>query len=285
MFKIVKKISSTATIRLCRNITSRTVFPLETQKVLDELNAMDENRRNRVELAAAHRGLDMCDLSEGVCNHLTTLAPAKDHPNTTVMLAASYGLHWSEVTASNIIGLNDENEVVEGQGEPQNSAICIHRGLYKSRPDITTVLHTHMPYITALAMAEGRSFRFLHQNSSKFYNDIAYDLELETFAESEEEGLRLGEKLGDKRILIMGNHGVVVATKSIAKAFDMLFYLERFAKIQVLAESTGRKLINLSPKALEELSSYDDHYWEKFEVAHFSSVIRRLKKNQPDFQE
>ncbi|CAM1295325.1 Uncharacterised protein g1251 [Pycnogonum litorale] len=268
-----------------KKLPSKKVFPVQTQRVLDELDASNPNRRSRIELAAAYRGLDMYGLGEGVCNHLTTLAPAQNNPNDRVMLVSSFGLHWSEVTASNLVGLNDKNEVVEGEGEPQNAAICIHRGIYNARPDVTTIMHAHMPYTTALALSKSSSLRYLHQNTLKFHNKVAYDLDFNGLAEVEDEGKRLGRILGDKQIMMMGNHGVLVVADSIHKAFDLTYYVERSAMYQVLAESTGRELNDLPEKAMQKFfSELEDGYWEKFEVAHFCSLIRRLQRLQPDFQ-
>ncbi len=72
----------------------------------------------------------------------------------------------------------------------------------------------------------------MHQNSLRFYNRVAYDCDFEQAGTSLEEGRRLGDKLGDKEVLMMGNHGVMCVGHSVAWAFDQMYYLEKVAMFQ-----------------------------------------------------
>ncbi|XP_013793002.1 adducin-related protein C1289.14-like, partial [Limulus polyphemus] len=189
------------------------------------------NWKIRIQLAAAYRGLEAYNMNEGVCNHLTALAPASSD-NGEVMLVIPYGLHWSEVTPSCLIGLNSNNEVIEGKGTPETSAACIHRGIYRSCPNIRSILHTHAPYATALGCLETPTLRMVHQNSARFLNREAYDTDYSGLVHDVEEGIRLGNVLGNKDALFMGNHGVITVADNIASAFDNMYYLERAAMVQ-----------------------------------------------------
>ncbi|KAG0728408.1 Adducin-related protein C1289.14 [Chionoecetes opilio] len=207
------------------------------------------NKAARLELAAAYRGLDQLGLNEGVCNHLSMMAPYADGQGKA-MLVISYGLHWSEVTASNLLGLNERAEVVEGEGHVDVTASCIHLGIRQVRPDATVILHTHQPYATARSLPldlhpgcmKDPTLLMVHQNSTRFYKRVAYDTNYSGLALAMDEGKRLGEALGDKDILIMGHHGVLSVANSVAVAFEHLYYLERAAQLQVCCTAISFRL-------------------------------------------
>ncbi|KAK4313678.1 hypothetical protein Pmani_014967 [Petrolisthes manimaculis] len=241
------------------------------------------NRAARLELAAAYRGLDQLGLNEGVSNHLSVLAPRADGDGK-VMLVFPEGLHWKEVTASNLVGLDKDARTVEGEGSPETTASVIHLALHRYRPDTTVVMHTHQPYVTALALMEDMELRMVHQNSLRFWQRVAYDNVYAGVAYDVEEGERLAQALGDKDVLIMANHGVLVTAPTIAMACEMLYFLERAAMVQILAMSTQQKLREipeevgrkLKPEYMKRAQTYADDF--------FYSMYRLLKQSQPDFE-
>lgn len=241
------------------------------------------NKAARLELAAAYRGLDQLGLNEGVCNHLSIMAPRADGEGQ-IMLVNSYGLHWSEVTASNLVGLNERAEVVEGEGFVDIAASCIHLGIRQARPDAKVLMHTHQSYATALASMKNPELLMVHQNSTRFYKRIAYDNNYSGLAEAMDEGKRLGEALGDKDILFMGHHGVLSVGAEVSIAFDHLYYLERAAQLQVLALAMGKE-VELIPE--ENCKMTCDSFWQNmkgYSDAHFFSMYRRLRKTEPEFE-
>lgn len=217
---------------------------------MDPEVAREKNREARIQLADAYQICTKLDLNEGVCNHLSMIAPAADG-NGKVMLLIPYGLRWCEVTPDNLVGLNDDNKVVEGKGDPEPVATNIHRGVHLSRDDITAVFHVHSPYATALGCLEDFHLQPCHQHAIRYHGRLAYDTEYTGFANSMDEGLRLGKVLGKKDVLLMCNHGALVVAPNVALAFDDLYYLERAAMFQILAMSTGKKL-RLFPEAVCE---------------------------------
>ncbi|XP_063872252.1 uncharacterized protein LOC135106829 [Scylla paramamosain] len=242
------------------------------------------NKAARMELAAAYRGLDLLGLNEGVCNHLSIMAPRADGEGQ-IMLVNAYGLHWSEVTASNLVGLNERAEMVEGKGIVDIAASCIHLGIRQIRPDAKVLMHTHQPYATALACMKDPELLMVHQNSARFYKKVAYDNKYSGLAEAIDEGKRLGEALGDKDILFMGHHGVLSVGAEVSIAFDNLYYLERAAQLQVQCMSM-RKEVDLIPE--EDCKKTCDSFWKNikgYSEAHFFSMYRRLRKTQPEFEQ
>ena len=192
----------------------------------------------RADLAAAFQLAAHFGLHEGICNHFSYAVP--DAPGH--FLLNPHGVHWSLLRASDLLVVDDEGRVLEGEGQVESTAFCIHSRIHARHPQAACVLHTHMPHATALTVLEGGRLEPVHQNSLRFYNDVAYDRDYNGLAETLEEGDRLAEALGDRRILFMANHGIIVVGPDIARAFDDLYYLERACEVQVLAMSTGRPL-------------------------------------------
>src|SRR5690606_35602823 len=130
-------------------------------------------RQIRIDLAAAYRMAARQGLNEGICNHFTMMVPGTEDR----FLLIPYGLHWSEVTASSLIEVDFAGNVIEGEGEAEATAFCIHAPIHRARPDAVCLLHTHMPHATALSLLEDFRFPFVSQNELGFYGRIAYDEE------------------------------------------------------------------------------------------------------------
>ena len=199
--------------------------------------AASAERQARVDLAAAFRLAVRMDLHEGVCNHFTLMLPDGKR-----FLLNAYGLHWSEVTASNLLALDARGNVLEGEGEAEKTAFYIHSRIHLAHPRAVCVLHTHMPYATALTLLEPGRLEMVEQNALRFADDIAYDDTYNGLVVDDAEGDRLARVLGDKRVLFLANHGVIVVGPSVAEAFDLMYYLERACRLQVLARATGLPL-------------------------------------------
>ncbi|KFM81080.1 Adducin-related protein, partial [Stegodyphus mimosarum] len=240
------------------------------------------NNDSRVRLAAAYRGLDQYGLNEGICNHLSAVAPSISGDGD-VMLIIPFGLHWKEVTPSLLIGVNEKNEVVEGNGEPEITALCIHRGIYSQCPNVKCVMHTHMPYATALTCLHNPEVLMIHQNSARFHNRIAYDTSYGGLGDSFLEGKRLAQVIGNKDVLFMCNHGVMTVAQSIAIAFDNMYYLERAAMIQVLAHNTQKTLREIEPEIVDLTSKQIWSCLDKYAESHLNVMIRRLRTISPEF--
>jgi ribulose-5-phosphate 4-epimerase/fuculose-1-phosphate aldolase len=207
-----------------------------------------EWQQARVDLAAVLRWSARLGLHEGVCNHYTVML-ARDR-----FLINPHHMHWSTASASKLIVIDDKGETVEGDGRPARTGFNIHTRIHL-KTGAKVVLHTHMPYATALACVKGGRLEMAHQNAARFWGLCAYDEEFNGFANATDEGDRMAGKLGDKRILFLGNHGVIVTGETVADAFDDLYYLERACQVQVLAMSTGRPMMlipDATAKALRD---------------------------------
>jgi ribulose-5-phosphate 4-epimerase/fuculose-1-phosphate aldolase len=130
----------------------------------------DAERRARIDLAACHRLAARFGFNEGIDNHLTMLIPGYSDR----FYLAPFGLLWSEVKASDLLELNFSGTVVAGHGLVEDTALYIHLSVHRLLPQARCVLHTHMPYATALSMLEDPRLEMAGQNALGFHGDIAY---------------------------------------------------------------------------------------------------------------
>jgi ribulose-5-phosphate 4-epimerase/fuculose-1-phosphate aldolase len=243
---------------------------------MHELGASAE-RAVRVDLAAAFRLAVRMDLHEGVCNHFSAMLDARR------FLLNSYGLHWSEVTASNLVALDGDGNVLEGKGEIEKTAFYIHSRIHLANPHAKCVLHTHMPYATALTLLEGGRLEMVEQNALRFHDDIAYDDIYNGLVVDPAEGDRLAQVLGHKRVLFLSNHGVIVVGPTVAEAFDSLYYLERACRLQVLARATGLPFRKVRAEVVRETNRLIAADTPKYAGAHFTALKRILDREEPAY--
>lgn len=194
-------------------------------------------RAARVDLAACHRLAARFGFSEGIDNHMTLLVPGRGDR----FLLAPFGLLWSEVKASDFMEIDFTGQVMAGKGLVEPTALHIHLAVHRRVPQAACILHTHMLYATALSMLEEPKLQMAGQNALGFYDDIAY-ADYRGLALDQTEGERLAVALGDKSVLMLRNHGVVITGLSVAQAFERLYFLERACQTQVIALSTGGRL-------------------------------------------
>jgi len=232
----------------------------------------------RVDLAAAFRLAVRLDLHEGVCNHFSVMLP-----DGKTFFLNRYGLHWSEVTASNLLMLDADGRVLAGEGEFEKTAFYIHSRIHLANPAAACVLHTHMPYATALTLLDNGRLQMVEQNALRFHDDIAYDDTYNGLVVDPAEGDRLARALGDKRVMFLANHGVIVVGPSVAEAFDLMYYLERACRLQVLARSMGGKLRAVRPEVVADTYRLMRADAPKYAAAHFSALKRVLEREEPDY--
>jgi ribulose-5-phosphate 4-epimerase/fuculose-1-phosphate aldolase len=225
----------------------------------------------RVDLAAALRLAARFDLHEGICNHFSFAPP--ERPDA--FLVNPFGKHWSQLTASDLLLVDHDGRVLEGEGELETTAFCIHSRIHREHPSAACVLHTHMPYATALTALADTPLEPISQNALRYYNDVAYDGSYNGLAKDVDEGERMAKALGGKRVLFLANHGVVVVGPNIARAFEDLYYLERACQVQVLAHSTGRPLRRVSDN-IAGATFTDSDKQQHYADAHFAALKRLL---------
>ena len=239
----------------------------------------------RVDLAAALRWAARLGLHEGVDNHFSAAVPDDDGIlRGQRFLINPYGWHWSEITASSLVLCDAEGNVLEGDNEVEDTAFFIHSRIHVARPNAAVVLHTHMPYATAIALVEAGRLKMCEQNALMFDGRIAYDDEYAGLATDRAEGDRLAALLGNRDILFMASHGIVVTGPSVAEAFNDLYYLERAAMFQVLARASGGRLRTLSDAVRRTAQEQFAGERAKLAERHFTALRRILDAEQPEYR-
>lgn len=240
----------------------------------------DEIWQSRVDLAACLRMAARLGLEEGICNHFSAVVPG--HPD--LFLVNRLGWAFQEATASSLLICDFDGNVIAGDGVPEATAFFIHARLHKMSPRVGAAFHTHMPNATALSMVEGDPFVWAGQTALKFYGRVAVDENYNGLALDEREGDRIAAVLGDKDILFMKNHGVMVCAPNIAEAWDDLYYLERAAEVQLKAMSTGRQLIAVPTDIAEQAAKQMRESDPESARLHLESVRRVLDRQAPEYR-
>jgi ribulose-5-phosphate 4-epimerase/fuculose-1-phosphate aldolase len=233
----------------------------------------------RVDLAAAFRLAAELGWHEAVANHFS-LAVAADGKK---FLMNPRWRHFSRIKASELLLLDaDDRETMSRPDAPDASAWCIHGHIHAAVDRARCILHVHPAYATAIATLADPEIKPIEQNTARYYGRVAIDLGYGGIADTDEEGRRLVRVLGDKRRMVLGNHGVLVVAETVAEAFDDLYYLERACQTLALAYATGQKL-NVMPPELAERTArgWDEYRGAAF--AHFEEMKRILDARDPSY--
>ncbi len=236
-------------------------------------------RQARIDLAAAFRLAVRHGLSEGICNHFSLMLPSSEE----LFLINPYGLHWSEIRASDLLLLDGAGRTVEGAGEVEASAFNIHAAVHRAESKARCVLHTHMPYATALTMIEGGRLEPAHQTALRFHGAIAYDDRFNGLATDMAEGERMARLLDGKEVLFLANHGVIVTGATVGGAFDSLYYLERAAQAQCIALATGKPLRLVGDEIARKTRAEYAEFTAVHAERHFEALKRLLDRDEPNY--
>ena len=223
-----------------------------------------EEWQTRVDLAACYRLADLNGFSDIVWNHISARVPGQ--PNR--FLINLFGLRFDEVTASNLVTLDENGQVAvpprDSNGEIIDTSgsnftgFVIHSAIYNEREDVKCVMHSHSRAGLAVsALKEG--FLPLVQDAFQFYNRVSYH-EYEGLSLDLDERERLAASLGDNPVMIMRNHGLLTTGISVAQAYIRMYYLELSCRTQMDVLSTGRE-IHLPPEEVCE------HAAEQYQTA------------------
>ena len=236
-------------------------------------------REARVDLAAMHRIAYRLGFDDGIWNHFTLMVPGAGER----FLVKAHGLLMSQITATNLIVVDAQGNVVEGKGEVERSAFSIHAPIHKLHPRAQCVLHAHPPYGTWLADLDGECLQMVNQDSLRFYGRVAYEDEYEGGEIELSGGAGMARALGDKSILVSRNHGVTAVGATVAEAFYDLYYFERACRRQHLVASSGG-----TPRVLSDgvAARSCEHLNEDFAASatlHFDALKCVLDAEEPKY--
>lgn len=245
--------------------------------------AQDPVVQARIHLAAALRLAVLHELDEGIDNHFTVTVPGREDN----FLILPFGRHWSEARASDLMVFEESGRTVEGEGMVEMSARCIHAPIHRIA-GARVVLHTHQTWTLALNMLEDNRILPASQTAAFLHGHVAYDDTYSGTADFPEEGARLAALLGDRHVLMMKNHGVLVVGDTVAQAYRRLYKIERICRNQVLALSTGRPLAVLSDAvvaAVQAPAENETHSTSERERLFFEAMMRVLDRVNPGYAE
>ncbi len=240
----------------------------------------------RVQLAAAYRIVDFFGLTSLIQNHISVRAP--DRPDH--FLINPYGLRYDEVTASSLVKIDLEGRVVEAGRGPFGRSVnpagfVIHRAIHGAREDVACVVHTHTVAGAAVSAMECGLLPLCIE-ATHFTGSIAYH-DFEGVTVRRDECARIAADLGSSNALILRNHGLLTAGKSVAEALIAIIKLERACQVQVAALSSGRPLVVVPSAIASQVPAQIDSFVPGTTIAEltFAAFTRLIDKRDPTYRE
>lgn len=217
---------------------------LDIPSVKDQVS--EEEWQARVDLAAAYRMCAHFGWDDLIYTHISARVPNSDHH----FLINPLGLMFEEMTASSLIKVDLNGKAqMETPFIPNAAGFVIHSAIHAAREDAGCVLHLHTDYGVAVSNLKS-GLEPLCQSSIPPWSVISYH-DYEGFAVNDGEQERLVADLGDKNAMILRNHGTLTAANTTASAFELMFFLEKACKIQILTRATGMELHDPSQQSLD----------------------------------
>jgi ribulose-5-phosphate 4-epimerase/fuculose-1-phosphate aldolase len=240
-------------------------------------NTPEDIEHARCDLAAVFPIVAHENLHEGIDNHCSHAL------GDGTILINRRGVHWSRMTRSDILRIDRDGNVIDSDGIVEKTACFIHSAVHRQCPHATTVLHTHMPYATAVACLEEGLDEMLSQNSLLFYGKVSYE-DFGGFANHRAEGERMAARIGNCTVTMFCNHGVMVMGPTPGVALHDLYFLERACQLQVLAQSTGQPLVRV-PHDIAELTARQGENIDADKEMYFNEMKRILDETEPDYRD
>lgn len=234
----------------------------------------------RVDLAAAFRWTVRMGWHEAVANHYS----AAVNEDGTKFLMNRDQIHFSRVTASNLLTIDaNDPETMEGPEAPDPTAWGLHGALHRRVPHARVALHVHPKYATVLASLADSTMPPIDQNSAMFFDRVIIDNGYGGLA-FEEEGERCAAQFEDpkKKVMVMGNHGVLVIGETVAEAFNRLYYFERSAETLITAYMTHRPLRQLSNDVASQVADEVERYPGQAD-RHLAEIKLLLDRDESDY--
>lgn len=196
-----------------------------------------ERLHRKQRLAVAFRLFAQFGFDYGLAGHIT----ARDPEWTDHFWVNPFGFHFSQIKVSDLLLVNKDGEIVVGEGPLNRAAFAIHAALHEARPDIVAAAHTHSTYGKAWS-ALGRTLDPLSQDACAFYNDHALFNDYTGVVLEKNEGFRIGKVLGQRKAVILQNHGILTTGPSVESAAWWYIALENVCQTQLLSEAAGKPI-------------------------------------------
>ena len=238
------------------------------------------HQAQRIDLAATFRWAARLNFHEAVANHFSLAVDA----NGRRFLINPNQRHFSLIKASELLLLDaDDSSAMDQPDAPDITAWGLHAAIHRHCPHARCVMHLHPIFSTVLASLADSTMLPIDQNTATFFNRVVIDDSFGGLA-TDAEGERCAKLLADpvKKVMLMGNHGVLVIGDTVADTFNRLFYFERAAETYVRALETGRKLRVLSDEIAEKTARELENYPDQAD-RHLSELKAILDKEGDDY--
>jgi ribulose-5-phosphate 4-epimerase/fuculose-1-phosphate aldolase len=254
-------------------------FELKTRRRAAAAPASDAERAIRVDLAAAYRLVALEGWDDLIYSHISASVPQEPGH----FLINPFGLRFEEVTASNLVKINERAEVIGDSAHAVNvTGFALHAALHAARPDAVCVLHLHESAAIAVS-AQAAGLLPLSQHALRFEGELAYH-DYEGLAFSPPEGESLSRAIGARTACLLRNHGLVVLGRTVAEAYVLAATLIKACRIQIAAQSGGARLhrprddiIKLAAEQLRDGGAVEG-------VAEWPALLRKLDRSSPQFR-
>jgi len=251
---------------------------LQRDGYLPKFDSVEEERQHRKQrLAAGFRLFGKFGFDEGVAGHITARDPERlDH-----FWVNPFGMNFRHIRASDLVLVNRDGEVVEGNAAVNRAAFAIHSQVHEARPDAIAAAHSHSLHGKAWSTL-GRLLDPITQDSCSFYEDHSLFDDYTGVVLDLEEGKRIAHALGDHKAVILRNHGLLTVGHSVDEAVWWFITMERTCQAQLLAEAAGTP-VKISPEMAELTSTQvGSHLSGWFS---FAPLYEMIVREQPDLLE
>ena len=246
-------------------------------------------REARINLAACYRLAAHYGWTDLIYTHISARVPGPDEH----FLLNSFGFMFDEITASSLVKVDLDGNVVDPSPHRIHRAgFVIHSAIHAARPDAGCVIHSHTRAGMAVSMMKCGLLP-LSQHAMLFHEKVAYHAS-EGFALDLEERARLVDDMGDKPVMILRNHGTLVAAETVAQAFSMMWHLEKAMQAQIDALASDKKLTYPSEAVAKQIAG---HGFTKAKIEQYADgasplgrlewpgLLRMLDRLDPSFRE
>ena len=241
------------------------------------LSVEEERLHRKQRLAAGFRLFARFRFDEGIAGHIT----ARDPEHADHFWVNPLGAHFGHIRASDLVLVNHDGEVVEGNGPVNAAAFVIHSQVHAARPDAVAAAHAHSTYGKCWSTL-GRPLDPLTQDACAFYGDHAVFDDYAGVVLDLEEGKRIAHALGGAKAVILRNHGLLTVGRSVDEAVWWFVTMERSCQVQLMAEATGDPVL-IDPETAErtagQVGSAESGWFS------FQPMYQLITREQPDLLE
>ncbi len=235
---------------------------------------VEERRHRKERLAASFRLFAKFGFDEGVAGHITARDPERpDH-----FWVNPFGMHFSQIRVSDLLLVNERGDVVEGEYAVNAAAFAIHSQIHAARPGVVAAAHAHSIYGRSWS-ALGRLLDPITQDACAFYEDHGLFDDYTGLVLATTEGERIAKALGERKAVILRNHGLLTVGESVEEAVWWFIAMDRCCRSQLLAEAAGKPVPIAHDNATLTRGQVGSHMAGWFQYQPLWSMITR---EQPD---